>query len=455
APLAMDAAACAPPLLIVTHRDYFFLAKDEASLTLPPEVLPRVHYLLEPESRNTAAAMAAAAHWVRQHVAPDAVMLVLPADHLIEPALAFAQAVHAAAAVARQGKLVMLGIAPTAPETGYGYIECGAGLPGSALRQVQRFVEKPALAAAQAYARDPDFLWNSGIFCLRADALLAALAEHRPALAQGMAQCWQQAEQIAPKVAELPASFAQSESIAIDYAVMERSDQLAVLPVHFTWNDIGSWNALAGLVAPDAAGNRLLGDAQLQDCTGCYVHSEGRVVAAIGLRGLMLIDTPDALLVADAGRMQEVKQLVEQLQQRGHESARLHRTVTRPWGTYTVLDAGPRYKIKRIEVKPGAALSLQLHHHRSEHWVVVSGSAKVTTEGSEFVLLTDQSSYIPAGQRHRLENLGSTPLVMIEVQSGDILSEDDIVRFDDRYGRLKPAAQPAINIAASKAQSLP
>lgn len=438
-------------LLLVTNRDYYFIAKDEVARVLPATAQVSTDYLLEPVGRNTTAAIAAAAHWIAQHVSPDAVMLVLPADHLIEPAAAFLADVQAAAELASQGKLVTFGIVPTAPETGYGYIECGAALAATGVagaagkaRAVQRFVEKPNAQTAQGYLANKNFLWNSGMFCMQAQTLLAELAQHRPALAAGMAQCWSQtaaAPGNAPagksgSFVELPAdSFAQLESISIDYAVMEPSSNLVVLPTQFAWNDIGSWNAVASLVPPDAAGNRVHGDSVLVDCADCYVHAEDRLVAAIGMRGVMVIDTPDALLVADASRMQEVKDVVTQLKLRGHQSYRLHRTVTRPWGTYTVLEEASRYKIKRIEVKPGGTLSLQMHHHRSEHWIVVSGTAKVVTGDSEFLVLTNQSNYIPAGQRHRLENPGVVDLVMIEVQSGEYLGEDDIVRFSDIYGR--------------------
>ncbi len=440
---AAPAAAC-KRLLLVTNRDYYFIAKDEVARVLPASAQVVTDYLLEPVGRNTTAAIAAAAHWISQHVSPEAVMLVLPADHLIEPADEFLADVQAAATLASQGKLVTFGIQPTAPETGYGYIECGAAYAGGKARQVQRFVEKPDAQTAQAYLAGKNFLWNSGMFCMQAKTLLAELAQHRPALAAGMAHCWNEACAAPGNAAtnksggfvELPTdSFAQLESISIDYAVMEPSSNLVVLPTQFSWNDIGSWNAVASLVPPDAAGNRVHGDSVLVDCQDCYVHAEDRLVAAIGMRGVMVIDTPDALLVADASRMQEVKDVVTQLKLRGHESYRLHRTVTRPWGTYTVLEEASRYKIKRIEVKPGGTLSLQMHHHRSEHWIVVSGTAKVVTGESEFLVMTNQSNYIPAGQRHRLENPGVVDLVMIEVQSGEYLGEDDIVRFSDIYGR--------------------
>jgi mannose-1-phosphate guanylyltransferase len=304
-------------------------------------------------------------------------------------------------------------------------------------------VEKPDPETARKYLASGDFLWNSGMFCMQAGTLLRELAAHRPELAQAMDKCWTQtgAKPGAPFIELHADSFAEAESISIDYAVMEPSQRLVVLPVHFKWNDIGSWSAIAGLVQPEAAGNRVQGDAVVLDCDDCFIRSEDRMVAVVGLHGVLVVDTPDALLVADAGSAQRVKDVVAQLKKRGHESYRLHRTVTRPWGTYTVLEGGPGYKIKRIEVRPGAALSLQMHHHRSEHWVVVSGTAKVVCDEREFLVLKNQSTYIPAGKKHRVENPGVIDLVMIEVQSGDYLGEDDIVRFSDIYGRADAGAK--------------
>jgi mannose-1-phosphate guanylyltransferase / mannose-6-phosphate isomerase len=425
-------------MLLVTNRDYYFISKDEVLHTLGPKSKTRASFLLEPVGRNTAAAIAAAAHWVSANISPDAIMLVLPADHLIEPIEEFLQAAQQAAALAAKGKLVTFGIHPASPATGYGYIQAGAPIHGGPQRKVLRFVEKPDAQAAQGYLASGDFLWNSGMFCMSAKTLLHELAAHRPQLAQDITRCWDEAAAADGKgqFTELPeSSFAEVENISIDYAVMEPSRNLVVLPTHFAWNDIGSWSAVAGLVPQDGQGNHVHGESVLMNCNDCFVWAEDRMIATIGLRGVMVVDTPDALLVADAGSAQEVKEVVAQLKQRGHQSYRLHRTVSRPWGTYTVLEGGQGYKIKRIEVKPGAALSLQLHHHRSEHWVVVSGTAKVVCDEREFLVLTNESTYIPAGKRHRMENPGMLDLVMIEVQSGAYLGEDDIVRFSDQYGR--------------------
>ncbi len=431
-------AASARKLLMVTNRDYYFISKDEVARTLGPDSTISAGYLLEPVGRNTGAAIAAAAHWVAANVSPDAIMLVLAADHLIEPVEEFLRATEQAAALAARGKLVTFGIRPESPETGYGYIEAGRNFEGGDAREVLRFVEKPDAQTAQAYLESGNFLWNSGMFCMRVQTLLDELQAHRRGLAESVAQCWEQVP-VADRTAqftELPAeAFAQAESISIDYAVMEPSRNLVVLPTKFAWNDIGSWSAVAGLVPQDERGNRVHGDSLLVDCEDCFVRSEDRMIAAVGLRGVMVVDTPDALLVADAGSAQQVKEVVAQLKLRGHESYRLHRTVMRPWGTYTVLEGGEGYKIKRIEVKPGAALSLQMHHHRSEHWIVVSGTARVVCDESQFLVMTNESTYIPAGKKHRVDNPGMLDLVMIEVQSGAYLGEDDIVRFSDIYGR--------------------
>ena len=431
-------AGTAGRLLLVTNRDYYFVSKDEVGRSLGADAAATAHYLLEPVGRNTGAAIAAAAHWVLREFGDTAIMLVLPADHLIEPVEGFVAATRDAAALAAQGRLVTFGIQPRSPETGYGYIQAGAPLKTSAAREVVRFVEKPDPPTAQAYLESGDFLWNSGMFCMRASVLLEELQEHRPQLAEAVDRCWAQTETKpgSPFTEMVADCFAELESISIDYAVMEPSRKLVVLPVHFDWNDIGSWSAVAGLVPRGADGNRVQGDAVVLDCDDCFISSEDRMVAAVGLRGVFVVDTPDALLVADARSAQSVKDVVAHLKKRGHESYRLHRTVTRPWGTYTVLEGGPGYKIKRIEVRPGAALSLQMHHHRSEHWVVVSGTAQVHCDEREFLVLKNESTYIPAGKKHRVVNPGVTDLVMIEVQSGDYLGEDDIVRFSDIYGRV-------------------
>ncbi|NWG31696.1 MAG: mannose-1-phosphate guanylyltransferase/mannose-6-phosphate isomerase [Rhodocyclaceae bacterium] len=417
-------------VLTVTNRDHFFLTRDEYGAT---DGLPPLDYLLEPFGRNTAPAIAAAALHVAARHGKDAQLLVLPADHLINDQASFAKAVEAARRLAAAGWLVTFGIRPLAPETGFGYIEAGA--PLDAGFKVARFIEKPSLDKAQAYLAAGNFTWNAGMFCFAAGAMLDALRAHAPELLAAV-EATLAATDFAKQPPVLAAeSFKQAPDVSIDYAVMEKSDRVAVVPAAFDWSDIGSWNALAELTPPDGQGNRVAGEAVLVDAGNCYVQGEDRVVAAVGVDNLLIVDTADALLVADRSRAQDVKAVVQQLKLASHDSVRHHRTVHRPWGSYTVLEEGPRFKIKRIVVKPGASLSLQMHHHRSEHWVVISGMARVVNGEREIFVRTDESTYIPSGTPHRLSNPGRIDCVMIEVQAGDYVGEDDIVRLEDNYGR--------------------
>ncbi len=422
-------------VLTVTNRDHFFLTRDEyAGIDFPTPI--QFDYLLEPTGRNTAPAIAAAALALRDTHGDDAVMLVLPADHLIADTAAFAAAVDCARSLAERGWLVTFGIPPTSPETGFGYIEAGPEQDEAPpARVVARFIEKPPVEQAAEYVTSGRHFWNSGMFCFRVGDILNAMNVYAPEVASAVSDCW-----AATAVDQLPVTldadtFSRVPDISIDYAVMEKAGRVAVVPVAFDWSDIGSWSALADIVAADNNGNRILGEALLVDAGNCYINSPDRIVAGIGINDLLIVDTPDALLVAHRDHAQEVRQIVGQLKRQGHETVKLHRTVFRPWGSYTILEEGPRFKIKRIVVKPGAALSLQMHHHRSEHWVVVSGTAKVTNGEREILVKTDESSYIPAGTQHRLSNPGVIDCVMIEVQSGDYLGEDDIVRLGDIYGR--------------------
>lgn len=421
-------------ILTVTNRDYYFMSKDEfacAKLDKQSSV-----FLLEPSGRNTAPAVAMAAHYVAQKYGRDALMLILAADHLVQDQQAFAASVSHAAELAEQGRLVTFGIVPTNPDTGFGYIEAGDRIGEG--RVALRFVEKPDAVKAAEYVAAGNYLWNSGMFCFKAGVILDEMACHAPEVAAAANVCGESlyADDVSAPMFEIPAeSFAKMPDISIDYAVMERSSNVAVVPSSFGWSDIGSWGAVRDLVTPDEDSNRAVCDAIFVDSRNTYVQSQDRLVAAVGVADLMIIDTPDALLVAHPDRAQDVKQVVARLKKRNHEAYKLHRTVSRPWGTYTVLEEGPRFKIKRIEVKPGASLSLQMHHHRSEHWVVVSGMAKVVNGDKEIFVRTNESTYIPAGHKHRLENPGVLDLVMIEVQSGEYLGEDDIVRFQDVYGR--------------------
>jgi mannose-1-phosphate guanylyltransferase len=431
-------ALAAKDLMIVTNRDYYFMSKDEfTAAKLGP--VARLQFLLEPVGRNTGPAVALAALFAQERYGPDSLLLVLPADHLIADQAAFAAAVAEAQRLAQDGYLVTFGIRPDIPETGFGYIECGTAIEGSAAAKVDRFVEKPSAEKAREYLSSGRHLWNAGMFCFRADRIVEEFRKHAPEVLERATACWTGSKENSDATAgmlEFDAElFEAMPDISIDYAVMEKSDRVAVIPGSFGWNDIGSWTAVSDLVDADGANNRVIGDAVVVDSTNTFVKSEDRLVAAVGVDNLIIIETADAVLVANADRAQDVKKVATQLKASGHESYRLHRTVARPWGTYTVLETGPRFKIKRIAVKPGASLSLQMHHHRSEHWVVVSGMAKVVNGDQELYVNTNESTYIPAGHQHRLENPGVLELVMIEVQSGDYLGEDDIVRFSDQYGR--------------------
>lgn len=423
-------------VLTVTNREVYFRTVDDYRQLNKTRV--DLDFILEPFGRNTAPALAAAALHIAALYGEDAQLLVLPADHLIADVAAFSRAVEAARQLADEGWLVTFGILPTKAETGFGYIEKGQPLNGDGF-QVARFVEKPDAATAQAYLDGGLHLWNAGMFCMRADSLLAEFAEHAPDVLAAVKTCLQLSQSKAGNhelQIELDGeSFANAPDISIDYAVMERSQKVAVIPCELGWNDIGSWEAVRELAPADALGNQCNGPTVLHDVSNCYIDSK-RMVGGVGLNDLIIIDTPDALLIADGKRSQEVKYIAQELKRQGHDAYRLHRTVTRPWGTYTVLEEGKRFKIKRIVVRPQASLSLQMHHHRSEHWIVVSGMARVTNGENEFMLDTNESTFIKPGHTHRLVNPGVIDLVMIEVQSGEYLGEDDIVRFTDVYGRV-------------------
>lgn len=420
--------------LTVTNRDLFFKTEDEYREVsgIPTQGALTNHFILEPFGRNTAPAIAAAALHIAEVHGADACLLVLAADHLIADQASFAEAVNVAMGLAAQGKLVTFGIQPDMPETGYGYIEADS-------HDVKRFVEKPNLITAQEYVASGRYLWNSGMFCFQAGVMLNEMEQHCPAILAATRACMAQSRRASGEdfsQIELDGTlFGQVPDDSIDYAVMEKSHNVAVVPCSIGWSDIGSWAALGDLTPADAQGNRIEGEVMLHDVSNCYIQSNERMVGAVGVKDLVIIDTPDAVLVADRNRAQDVKHIYARLKKEGHEAHRMHSTVHRPWGTYTVLEEGPKFKIKRIEVKPGASLSLQMHHHRSEHWIVVSGMAKVVNGQQELYIQTNESTYIPAGHKHRLGNPGMLPLVMIEVQSGEYLGEDDIVRFDDIYGR--------------------
>jgi len=418
-------------ILTVTNRELIFKTEDEYREVNTAELA--TSFILEPFGRNTAAAIAAATLQISRTQGDDVIMLVLAADHLITDQHAFQQAVLEAAELATKGKLVTFGVQPEAPETGYGYIEAEGNT-------VLRFVEKPSLEKAQDYLASGRFLWNSGMFCFSVGTLLQQMEQHCPQILTATRACMEQSRSTKGKgFKELVLNsdtFGDVPDESIDYALMEKSEQVAVVSCNIGWSDIGSWAALGDLTAPDIDGNRIQGDALLHETHHCTVQSNDRLVGAVGVENLIIIDTPDALLVADKSSAQNVKNIYAELRAKGHDAHKLHRTVHRPWGTYTVLGVGSGFKIKRIEVKPGASLSLQMHRHRSEHWVVVSGQAKVVNGEREILVNTNESTFIPAGLQHRLTNPGDILCVMIEVQSGSYLGEDDIVRYDDSYGRV-------------------
>lgn len=425
------AKALASDVITVTNRDYYFMSRDEMDRAGGISGA----FLLEPFGRNTAPAIALAAKFVETNHGADAVMLVFAADHLIADHDRFALAVDHAVKLANKDYLVTFGIEPTAPDTGFGYIEKGEHLNDG--YKVACFVEKPDLQTAKRYVASGNYLWNSGMFCFKAGVFLEELAKMTPEVAEPVDECWQLMKpMIDAQTVEVPGDiFKLTPSISVDYALMEKSDKVAVVPGDFGWSDIGSWNAIRDLVEPDMADNRALGQAIFVDTSNTFVQSEDRVVATVGVNDLIIIDTRDALLVAHPDKAQDVKKVVAQLKVNNHDAFKLHQTVTRPWGSYTILEEAPGFKIKRIVVNPGASLSLQMHSHRSEHWVVVSGMAKITNGEQETIIEANESAYIPAKQKHRLENPGTDPCVMIEVQCGYYLGEDDIVRFEDTYGR--------------------
>ncbi|WP_236175646.1 mannose-1-phosphate guanylyltransferase/mannose-6-phosphate isomerase [Pseudomonas pseudonitroreducens] len=422
-------------VLTVTNQELFFTTEDIYRRVCPEHC--SLEYILEPVARNTAAAIASAALHLASRFGPQAIMLVLPADHLIQDEVLFCKAVQRASELARDGLLVTFGVEPTHAESGFGYIEADtSGAPGSGL-MVKRFVEKPDVATAQSYCDAGNFYWNSGMFCFEVGALLSEMRTHSVDVLNAVesalaASSFQAGEQCI----RLDASrFESVPDISIDYALMERSNRVATVPCSIGWSDIGSWSAMSSLFDADPQGNRLAGHSIAHGAFNNFVHSPDRLTALVGVEDLIVVDTPDALLISHREHAQDVRHIAGQLKKAGDEAYFTHRTVHRPWGTYTTLEEGERFKIKRIVVKPGASLSLQMHHHRSEHWIVVSGMAVVTNGESELMLRSNESTFIPAGHKHRLANPGVIELVLIEVQSGDYLGEDDIVRFDDRYGR--------------------
>ena len=426
------AASGQAPLVVANNDHRFIIAEQLAAVGVAPRAI-----VLEPVGRNTAPAAATAA-LLLQRDDPDAVMALLPSDHLVRDTAAFDLALAQAAAAAADGQLVTFGISPDRPETGYGYIKQGPALQGhAAIHQVARFVEKPDLATAEGYLAEGGYSWNSGMFVMPAAGYLAELAALDPAMLEHCKAAVEQARQDVDFLRLDPEAFAASPSDSIDYAVMEKTQKAAILPVDFGWSDVGAWHALWDLAEKDGEGNLLKGDVIAEDSRNCYLRSEeGGVVAAVGLNDCIVVATADAVMVAPRARAGEVKKLVDRLKAEKRDEAVHHRRVFRPWGDYTDTDEGAGFRCKRIVVKPGAKLSLQKHAHRSEHWVVVRGTARVTLNERTWDLGVNESTYIPIGAVHRLENPGKEPLHLVEVQVGDYLGEDDIQRLDDTYGRV-------------------
>jgi mannose-1-phosphate guanylyltransferase/mannose-1-phosphate guanylyltransferase/mannose-6-phosphate isomerase len=416
------------PLVICNEAHRFMVAEQLREIELEPQAI-----MLEPVGRNTAPAVALAALAVE----PEQILLILPADHVIEDVDVFQAAVLKAIKEAENGHLVTFGIVPTGPETGYGYIQAEKGGSGIGVSyKVNRFVEKPDRQTATQYLESGDYYWNSGMFVFKASRYLEELEKFNPEMLAACREAYQKAEKDLDFVRIDRTAFEGCASDSIDYAVMEKTDSAVVIPLDANWNDVGSWAALWEVSEKDAQGNALKGDVLIHDTENSYIHSEQKLVATIGIKGLVVVETDDAVMVSPIDRVQEVKEIVAQLKARNRSESEQHRKVYRPWGYYDSIDNGERHQAKRIVVKPGAKLSLQMHHHRAEHWIVVKGTALVTRGEEQFIVSENESTYIPLGTVHCLENKGVIPLEMIEVQSGSYLGEDDIVRFEDKYGRV-------------------
>ncbi len=432
--------------IVICHEEYrFYVASSLQHMSLPGSRLPRI--ILEPEARNTAPAIALACLAALEGD-DEALVLILPSDHILKPDTALLKAVEQAMPAAKEGFLVTFGIAPQSPKTGYGYIESGelvheeiqgTGLLQPQVRLVRNFIEKPPLDKATEMLEKGGFLWNSGMFFFHAAAYLNELEKYMPDMVDLCRHAWQQRQQDRDFIRPHALTFSSCASESIDYAVMEHTQKAAVLPLQVQWSDMGSWESFYeyGQDIKDSMGNVLAGDVLTLKTRNSYVHAQTRLVATLGLEDAVVVETADAVLVAQKGYAQEVKAIAAALQCQGRSEALLHRKVARPWGTYESLAKTDRFQVKRIVVEPGATLSMQMHHHRAEHWVVVSGTAEVTKDKEVFLVTENQSTYIPQGAVHRLKNPGMIPLILIEIQSGSYLGEDDIVRFDDVYGRTQ------------------
>ncbi|RXZ36966.1 mannose-1-phosphate guanylyltransferase/mannose-6-phosphate isomerase [Oxalobacteraceae bacterium CAVE-383] len=419
-----------PPLITCGNEHRFLVAEQLRAVDIEPLAI-----MLEPEGRNTAPTVAVAAHYLLRED-PDALMLVLPADHVINDVTAFLAAVRRAAQAAQQGSIATFGIVPSGPETGYGYIRRGMALPGAdGCYAVERFVEKPDRATAETFVADEAYSWNSGMFLFKAARYLEELRSFRPDIADSCQKAFEGANKDLDFFRLDAEAFAACPAESIDYAVMEHTRDAVVVPAEIGWSDVGSWSALWEVLEGDADGNVLRGDVYTDDVRNSMIRAESRFVAVIGVKDLVVVETKDAVMVVHKDQVQHVKKIVAELKQSGRTEHVTHTHVYRPWGSYEGIDLGERFQVKRITVKPGGKLSLQMHHHRAEHWVVVSGTAMVTCGEEEKLLVENESVYIPIGSKHRLENPGKMPLHLIEVQSGAYLGEDDIVRFEDIYKR--------------------
>jgi len=416
-----------PPIIVCNEAHRFIVAEQMQSFQVEPTAI-----LLEPAGRNTAPAVALAALKARE-LDVEAILIVAPADHVIRDAHIFQQAVNVAAAHAEQGKLVTFGIVAHAPETGYGYIRRGSG-DGPAY-PVAQFIEKPPLDMASRFVASGDYYWNSGMFVFKASRYLAELGKFAPDILEATIAAYGAAKADLDFVRIDKHAFEACRGESIDYAVMEKTDDAVVLPLDAGWSDVGSWSSLFDALATDEDGNVLQGDVIVHDTHDCYVHSTSRLVTAVGMEDHIIVETKDAILVAPKNRVQDVKDLVAKIKKCGRSEPSLHREVFRPWGSYDSIDTGARFQVKRLSVKPGGILSLQMHHHRAEHWIVVQGTARITCGDKTFLLTEDESTYIPIGAAHRIENPGKVALHIVEIQSGPYLGEDDIVRFEDNYGR--------------------
>ena len=420
---------CAPPI-IVCNEDHRFIAAEQLRLS------DTEHHgiILEPCGRNTAPAICLAA-LLAKDIDPNATLLVLPADHHMDDPQAFVAAVKAAQEAAASGALITFGITPNHAATGYGYIKSAAPLTGDQPQKISEFIEKPNLERAEELIASGDYLWNSGIFMFRGDAFLKDLQTLRPDIYSACLQSWQTSAVDMDFVRPDSNLFSACPAESIDYAVMEKTANAMVMPMDPQWNDLGSWSSLLDLLPKNAQGNVEIGDTMSIDSCNNYIRGDNKLITTLGISDLVIVDTKDALLVAHKDHVEKVKQLVDQLKTEQRSEYIHHREVYRPWGKYDSMDQGSRFQVKRITVKPEAKLSVQMHHHRAEHWVVVSGTAKVSIDNVERLICENESVYIPIGAVHSLENPGKIPIELIEVQSGTYLGEDDIVRFDDRYGR--------------------